>query len=117
MSKLEISKVDKSRKQVKTKRAKTGGRSVGTPNKVSASMKERIKQFIESEFDGVVTDFNALEPKDKVQLFEKFLAYVLPRQRETAADVTVNTQSLMNEMSREEITAEIERIQKNRNDK
>ena len=93
------------------------GRPVGKQNRLTADMKERIKQFIESEFDGVVTDFSALEPRDRVQLFEKFLTYVLPKQRETAADVTVSTQSLMNEMTSEEIIAEIERIQKNRNDK
>jgi len=89
MDKFEKSKVDKSRKQAKTKKKKTGGRKAGTPNKVTTDMRERIKLFVENEFDGVVTDFNALEPKDKVQLFEKFLTYILPKQRETSQDVNL----------------------------
>jgi len=93
------------------------GRPLGKENRLNAEMKERIKQFVESKFDDVAEDFGTLEAKDKVQLFEKYLAYILPRQRETAADITVNTQSLLDEMTSEEIIDEIERIKKARNDK
>jgi len=95
---------------------KTGGRQVGTPNKVTADLKERIKQFIESEFDGVVVDFKTLEPKDKIMLFERFLAYILPRQREATIDATIRGQNAFSEMTTDEITSEIERIRGNRND-
>ena len=92
------------------------GRKKGTPNKVTSDMKERIKQFIDGEFDNVMADFKGLDAKDKILLFERFLAYVLPKQRETTSDVTIR-QSPLSEMTRKEITAEIERIQKIRDDK
>ena len=65
---------------------KSGGRKRGTPNKVTADMKERIKQFVEAEFESVAKDFKSLDPRDRIQLFEKFLNYILPRQ--TSANVT-----------------------------
>ena len=58
---------------------KLGGRKKGTPNKVTADIKQRIKQFIENEFDNVVVDFGKLEVRDKVALFERFLSYAVPK--------------------------------------
>ena len=52
---------------------KLGGRKKGTPNKVTADIRQRIKTFVENEFDSVVADFSGLEAKDKVALFERFL--------------------------------------------
>lgn len=101
------------------KKGQTGnphGRPRGSRNKATFDMKERIRQFVETEFNGVVADFNKLDAKDRVLLFERFLAYVMPKQKEIAADVTVK-QSPLSEMTREEIMAEIERIKKIRNDK
>jgi len=92
------------------------GRPKGTPNKVTADMRERIRQFVDAEFDSVAKDFKSLDPRDRIHLFERFLAYVLPKQKEVTADVTVK-QSPLAEMTREEIEDEIERIQKIRNDK
>ena len=71
---------------------KVGGRQQGTANRVTADVKERIKQFIEAEFDNVVDDFKGLEAKDKVQLFERFLAYIIPKQKDI--DVTSCGQSI-----------------------
>ena len=101
------------------KKGQTGnpnGRPRGSKNKVTSDMKTRIREFVENEFDNTVAGFDTLEPKDKIMLFERFLAYVLPKQKEVTADVTVK-QSPLAEMTREEIEAEIERIQKIRNDK
>ena len=55
------------------------GRPKGKPNKVTADIKARIKQFVENEFDNVVADFNGLDAKDKVTLFERLLAYAAPK--------------------------------------
>ena len=67
---------------------KLGGRKKGTPNKVTADIKHRIKQFIENEFDDVVVGFGKLEARDKVALFERFLSYAVPKM----AQVDITTQ-------------------------
>ena len=70
------------------------GRPKGTPNKVTADMRERIRQFVDAEFDSVAKDFKSLDPRDRIQLFEKFLNYILPRQ--TAASVTAEVTAEVN---------------------
>lgn len=61
---------------------KTGGRTAGTPNKVTSDVKNRIAALIEQQFDTITADLATLEPKDRVTAYLKFLEYVLPKQKE-----------------------------------
>jgi hypothetical protein len=54
------------------------GRPKGTPNKVSAEMKEKIQLFIANNFDTIQEDFNNVDPKDRLIIFERLLKYVIP---------------------------------------
>lgn len=55
------------------------GRRKGAPNKMTAELRERIKDFLERQWDKIERDFDSLEPEKRVALFEKLLQYVLPR--------------------------------------
>ena len=100
-----------------TKRPKTGGRKAGVKNKIQSPIKERLKSFVEGRFDEVTAEFDGLESKDKIIMFEKLLAYVLPKQRETTTDITVKERSKVTEMTHEEIMNELEKIKKVCDDK
>ncbi len=70
---------------------KTGGRTAGTPNKVSAAIRGAIAQMLDDYFnsDTFVRDIAGLEPKDRVAAMEKFAAYVSPKLQTTTLDMTV----------------------------
>jgi len=55
------------------------GRRKGAANKVTAELRERIKDFLDGQWDRIERDFDSLEPDKRVALFEKLLQYVLPR--------------------------------------
>ena len=67
---------------------KTGGRTAGTPNKVTSDLKSRIAALIDERFDTISSDLELLEPKDRVTAYLKFLEYVLPKQREQKIDLS-----------------------------
>jgi hypothetical protein len=55
------------------------GRPKGSTNKTGTELRERITSFIEDRWEQVEADFDALEPKDRLQFFEKLLTYALPK--------------------------------------
>jgi hypothetical protein len=58
---------------------KFGGREAGTPNKTTIEFRNLINQFISKNIDTLQNDFDKLEPKDRLQFFEKMMQYALPR--------------------------------------
>lgn len=67
---------------------KKGGRRAGTPNRTTADLKTRIAQLVDEEFETIKTDLDALDAKERVGAYLKFLEYVLPKQREQKIDLT-----------------------------
>jgi len=57
---------------------KTGGRKKGVNNKVTALMKEKIQLFVESNFETIQKDFDNVDAKDRLIIFERLLKYVIP---------------------------------------
>jgi hypothetical protein len=55
------------------------GRPKGTPNKLTAELKERLSDFLDENWEQIEKDFKTLEPEKRVMLFEKLLQYKLPR--------------------------------------
>ena len=78
-------------------REKTGGRKPGSTNKASTDIKSRIAALIDNQFETIQADLAALEPKDRVNAFLKFLEYILPKQREQKLDVIARLDSLNDE--------------------
>jgi hypothetical protein len=60
-------------------RTKTGGRTKGTPNKITSQLRERIGSFLSENWSQIEEDFMELVPAQRIALFEKLLQYSLPR--------------------------------------
>lgn len=64
------------------KRGKTNnpnGRPKGIPNRITADLREYIKQLLSNNLDKFAEDFEQLEPKDRLMMMEKLLSYILPK--------------------------------------
>jgi len=61
---------------------KTGGRTKGTSNKLTAETKELLQSLVNSEIQALPEKLNELETKDRLNLITKFLPYILPKQTE-----------------------------------
>ena len=55
-----------------------GGRPKGTPNRITAELRDWISYFINDNKEKIQEDFDSLNPRDRVVLFEKLLKYALP---------------------------------------
>lgn len=63
------------------KRAKTGGRAKGTPNKTTAETKQLLQNVVTKQIEKLETTLNKLEPVERVNALSKLLPYILPKQQ------------------------------------
>jgi len=54
------------------------GRRRGTPNKSTEELRELLKNFFELNFETLQSDFDQLEPKDRLNFLLNLLKHVLP---------------------------------------
>jgi len=66
---------------------KTGGRCIGTPNKVTMDLRSWIKMLIDENMPQLEADLQALEPKERWGIIEKLLNYALPKMQSIEAKV------------------------------
>lgn len=64
-----------------------GGRAKGTPNKVTANAKEWLTKLLDKNRKQIEKDLKQLEPKDRLQMLEKLMQYVIPKQQAVSAKV------------------------------
>ncbi|MBF0260090.1 MAG: hypothetical protein HQK62_14900 [Desulfamplus sp.] len=55
------------------------GRPKGTPNKITKELRETLKSIIANELETLPEQLSTLEPKDRIELIVKLMAYVLPK--------------------------------------
>ena len=87
---------------------KTGGRVKGTPNKVTYSLKEWITSLIDKQRTQIEQDLQELETKERLQMIEKLMQYVIPKQ--AAQQVKLDFDSLTDEQLQQiinELTKEV----------
>lgn len=60
-------------------KGRLGGRSKGTPNKVTATAKEWLAALIDKNRRQIERDLKQLEPKERLQILEKLMQYVIPK--------------------------------------
>lgn len=85
-------------------RKKTGGRKKGTPNKMTLTIREQLKNAIEPFLETMEdTINNIVEPKDKVDAIAKILPFIIPKYQST----TINDDSKRN-ITLEEYLVEID---------
>lgn len=71
------------------------------------TLKERIFRFMDSHWEQIERDFMAMEPRERVQLFERFMAYKYPKPREMNLDIQ------MEHLSDDQLDEIANRIMKN----
>ena len=54
------------------------GRPKGVPNKTTDELRSVIQSFIEVNIDQMQTDFDGLEPSQRLNFLERMLRHVLP---------------------------------------
>lgn len=76
--------------ETKAKRQKTGGRKKGTPNKVTAPIKEAVSDILKVYLDSgdMLRDFNSLESRDRIMVAEKLMPYIMPKMQSVQANVS-----------------------------
>lgn len=55
------------------------GRPKGTNNKLSKQLRETINDFLETNFEVVINDFEKLTPKERLKFYCELLQYGLPK--------------------------------------
>ena len=65
--------------QPKGKTGNPNGRPKGTPNKVTQGVREWLAKLIDENREQIRKDIEALEPKERLQVLEKFMQYTLPK--------------------------------------
>jgi hypothetical protein len=77
---------------------KTGGRTKGTPNKVTTDLRTRINELLDSNRWQIAKDIKQLEPQQRVMIFEKLLSYAVPKMQsvETKIDIDQLTDEQLN---------------------
>lgn len=82
------------------------GRPKGTPNKITQEIREWISTVIDKNRKQMVKDLKALEPKERLQILEKLMQYVIPKQQAVSADIDFR------QLSDEQLDDVIEKITK-----
>lgn len=70
---------------------KTGGRQKGTPNRTTKVMRQWLSNFVRKNKRTMQNDLDALEPKDRLIMLEKFMGYVIPKQQAVKAEISALT--------------------------
>jgi hypothetical protein len=58
---------------------KTGGRTAGTPNKVTSELRKTLKGIIAAELDELPTTLADLPARERLELLIKLLPFCLPK--------------------------------------
>lgn len=58
---------------------KTGGRTLGTPNKVTKDLRDLLKSVISNELGNIEHRLEQLEPKERLEMIIKLMSFVMPK--------------------------------------
>jgi len=61
------------------KRNKTGGRKIGTPNKKTGELKEKLKDIVLGELADIPKLIQQLDPRQRLDVIIKLLPFITPR--------------------------------------
>ena len=80
------------------------GRPFGCKNKITVDLREKVTDFITKNWEGVQSDFEALEPKDRLIYLERLLNYSIPKL------AAVNNSIAFENMTDEQLDTIIEKL-------
>ncbi len=58
---------------------KTGGRTKGTPNRLTKELRSLLKNILHIELERIQEYLEQLEPKERLEIIIKMMPYVLPK--------------------------------------
>ena len=58
---------------------KTGGRTKGTPNKITNEIRKKLKNIVDNELDILEESIKHLDSKERLELLIKLIPYVVPK--------------------------------------
>lgn len=73
------------------KKGKSGnpsGKPKGANNKLGLPLREKISDFLETNFEKIIEDFQTLQPRERAKLFIDLLQYSLPRLQAVSNDIS-----------------------------
>ncbi len=62
---------------------KTGGRTKGTPNKLTSEIRDRFKDILSDNLEQFQNDLNELEPKERLKILIELTKFVIPTLKAT----------------------------------
>ena len=69
------------------------GRPKGAANKDNQNLKEFVEYLLNSKREKLEKDFDTLKPYERLKMFERLLAYVLPKQQPRDIETVVTEQT------------------------
>ena len=69
---------------------KSGGRKAGTPNRVSGDIKTFLAKIVSDNREQIEHDLRAVNPRERLQIIEKFIQYLVPKQQSVQAEIDIN---------------------------
>ena len=66
------------------------GRPKGKPNKITKDTRAWLSAVIDKNRRQMERDLKALEPKERLQILERLMQYVIPKQQATTATIDLN---------------------------
>jgi DNA topoisomerase VI subunit B len=60
-------------------KTKTGGRQIGTPNKVTTDLRSLLKEIVSEELDHLQSHIQEMPDEQRTQILLKLLPYVTPK--------------------------------------
>ena len=63
------------------------GRPKGKPNKITQDVRGWLSAVIDKNRKQMERDLKALEPKDRLQMLEKLMQYVVPKQQAVSTEI------------------------------
>jgi len=94
------------------KRGESGnpnGRPRGSINKVSTAVRDRVIMILDGLYENIEDDLELLSAKERIDTWLKLLEFALPKLQRTELSNTFNMQ---NDMTEEEISAELDRLRR-----
>jgi hypothetical protein len=65
------------------KKEKTGGRTIGTPNRTTAEIREQFQKLVSNNIELLENDIKDLEPKERIKTIIELSKFVLPSLKPT----------------------------------
>jgi uncharacterized protein (UPF0305 family) len=75
---------------MKGKTNNPNGRPKGKPNKITQDVRQWLSTVIDKNRRQIEKDLKTLEPKDRLQMLEKLMQYVIPKQQAVKAEVDLS---------------------------